>query len=266
MKNLLSEKYVHLFETQIIYRGKEYYKNGFVKKCLKTPEGFISKITGSDNYTVKINLDGDNIEMSCTCPYGSNCKHEYATLLAIDSNKFKEIKLMPKVVKSEYNFINFIKSIPEIDLKNYILKKAEKGENYYNLEEDWKCEFFSFLPKDNKEYFYNEIFNLCLIEDDLPLFIINDYIDNIKKYIDSKDYRYSFIIYSSLIDALCDSNIQIFTSKRIELYSKIGIFARISYRKGNDELKGDINNWIKNYETKNYNGDVYLEDLLLTIR
>jgi len=95
---------------------------------------------------------------------------------------------------------------------------------------------------------------------------INDYIENIKKYIDCKEYDYAFTIYSSLICALCDSKIEISSTKLIDLYSKIGIFARISYRKGSDELKSYINNWINQFAEKDYNDDVYLEDLLLNIR
>lgn len=266
MKNLLGEKYEDLFEPQIIYRGKEYYRNNLVKRCLKTPEGYLAKVIGSKDYNVKIKIMDDDIEMFCDCPYGSNCKHEYATLMAIDNQKYKELNLLPKLVGSKYNFAEFVKLIPENDLKTFIIDKVENEEDFEELEEELKEKFFKYLPKETPEYFYNEIFNLCLIEDDLPTYIINEYIDNIKKQIDCKEYDYAFSIYSSLICALCDSKIEISSTKLIDLYSKIGIFARISYRKGSDELKNYINNWISQFAEKNYYDDVYLEDLLLSIR
>ena len=266
MKNLLTEKYEKLFEPQIIYRGKEYYRNNLVKRCLKTPEGYLAKVNGNRDYNVKINIINDDIEMSCDCPYGLNCKHEYATLMAIDNGKYKELNLLPRLVSSKYNFAEFIKVIPENDLKTFIINKVENEEDFYELEEELKEKFFKYLPKEVPEYFYNEIFNLCLIEDDLPTFMINDYIEKIKKYIDCKEYDYVFTIYSSLICAIYDSKIEISSTKLIDLYSKIGIFARISYRKGSDELKHYINNWINMFAEKNYNDDVYLEDLLLSIR
>lgn len=265
MKELLTEKFKDEFETQIIYRGKDYYRNEKVKKCIKTAEGYIAKVEGNENYNVKIKIDGDDVEMFCDCPYYLNCKHEYATLMAIDNNKYRELDLLPKIVSSNYSLEEFIKSIPEDDLKDFIIERL-KDEEYEELEDDLKDNFIKYLPKESPEYFYNEIFNLCLIEEDIPMVVINDYIDKIKEFVDCKQYDYAFTIYSSIICALCDSKVNITSTKLIDLYSKLGIFARITYRKGNDELKNNINNWIKSFENKNYYDDVYLEDLLLNIK
>ena len=46
MKELLTEKFEDEFESQIIYRGKDYYRKGLVKRCLKTPEGYRAKVIG----------------------------------------------------------------------------------------------------------------------------------------------------------------------------------------------------------------------------
>lgn len=267
MKELLTEKFERKFESQIIYRGKDYFRTGKVKKCIKTPDGYIAKVQGNDDYNVEIKVNNEDIEMFCDCPYSSNCKHEYATLMAIDNNKFKELNLLPKIISSKYSLEDFIKSIPENELKDFIIKRIKEEEYEYEaVEEDLKDNFIKYLPKETPEYFYNEIFNLCLIEEDVPMFVINDYIDKIKEFIDCKQYDYAFTIYSSIICALCDSKIYVTSTKLIDLYSKLGIFARITYRKGNDELKKTINNWIKSFEEKNFYDDVYLEDLLLNIK
>jgi len=264
MKELLTEKFENEFESQIIYRGKDYYKRGLVNRCLKTPDGYFAKVIGNSEYNVKIKIDEDDIEMSCDCPCYSNCKHEYATLMAIDNKKFKELNLLPKIVSSNYSLEEFIKTIPGDELKDFIVKVIK--EEYEEIEDILKDNFLKYLPKECPEYFYNEIFNVCLIEDDLPMYLINNYIEQIKEYIDCQEYAYAFTIYSSIICALCDSKIKVSSTKLIDLYSKLGIFARITYRKGNDELKNNISNWIKSFEEKNFNDDVYLEDLLLNIK
>lgn len=268
IKTKFAEKYQELFENQIIYRGKEYFKNNKVQKVFKFDKGYVSKVSGSYNneYTVHIEVEKDEIIMHCDCPYHNECKHEYATLLAIDDGKFKEIPLKPMIEKTEYSFAEFVSSIPEGELKKYIIKKAEKEECFDEFEEDLKEEFVIYLPKESREFFYTEVYNLCLLEEDLPFFILDEYVETIKKYIDKKDYEYAFVIYSSLIDAICDSGVEMSTTSLLELYTRIGIFARITYRKGNKKLKTSINNWIKKYESSDYNDDVYLEDFMLNIK
>lgn len=264
-ENLLHIKYKNLFAPQIIYRGDEYYRHGHITKCFKSNNNFFSKVIGTDDYTVRIELEEDNIKMSCDCPYGENCKHEYATLLAIDNKNYKELNLLPKIIKNTYSFVDLIKAIPESELKDFIVELAENDEGIEELEEELKEKFFKYLPKQSREYYYNEIYNMCLI-DGFSMREINQYINTISKNISSKDYNQVFIIYSSIIDAIYDSEVDKDDIEIMELYSKLGIYARISYRKGEEELKNNISNWIKKYEEKDYCLDVYLEDFLLTIK
>jgi len=264
MEELLSDKFEDEFESQIIYRGKDYYKKGLVKNCIKTPDGYTAKVIGNSEYNVKIRIDGDDIEMLCDCPYYTNCKHEYATLLAIDNKKYKELNLLPEIVSSNYSLDEFIQTIPEDELKDFLVNIIK--DEFDEIEDELKDTFLKYLPKERPEYFYNKIFNLCLIEEDLPMYLINDYIEQIKEYIDCKDYAYAFTIYSSIICAMCDSKINVSSTKLIDLYSKLGIFARITYRKGNEELKNTINNWISSFKEKDFYNDVYLEDFLLNIK
>ena len=53
-----------------------------------TYTGYVQGSNSSDEYRVTIRVDeDDNIKsMNCTCPYESNCKHEYATIMYIRNN------------------------------------------------------------------------------------------------------------------------------------------------------------------------------------
>ena len=57
MKELLTEKFERKFESQIIYRGKDYFRTRKVKKCIKTPDGYIAKVHGNDDYNVEIKVN-----------------------------------------------------------------------------------------------------------------------------------------------------------------------------------------------------------------
>lgn len=95
---------------------------------------------------------------------------------------------------------------------------------------------------------------------------ITTFLNLAKSSLENGKYEYTFTISSCIIDAgkessYCDCN-EILSDQ----YSKIGMFIRISYRKGNEELKRNIEAWIKKYEGKNYYNDIYLEDMILQIK
>lgn len=48
------------FSYDILRRGYDYYKKGRVKKIIKSKDGFIAKVNGSEEYTVKILIDKKN--------------------------------------------------------------------------------------------------------------------------------------------------------------------------------------------------------------
>lgn len=82
-----------LFTDLIIIRGKEYYKDSMVYNCVKTNNKYTAYVQGSDfdkEYIVEIDCDGEKIvNMTCSCPYESNCKHEYAAIMYIRDNYHK---------------------------------------------------------------------------------------------------------------------------------------------------------------------------------
>lgn len=120
-KRKLSKKYNDLFEEKIIKRGKEYYNDKMVDMLYEYPDRYVATVYGSDNnyYNVIINLLEDNeIEMKCTCPYETNCKHEYATLMAIDDKEYGRNILLE--IPDEEDVELIIKNIPKDKLVKYM--------------------------------------------------------------------------------------------------------------------------------------------------
>ena len=256
IKEKLQEKYKSLFSPQIIFRGRDYYISDKVTELYKdqNSDGYIAKVEGSEYdtfYDVQIMLEEDNIKMSCTCPCIENCKHEYATLMAIDSNKYTIIKLLPVLENEKINIKDFINSIPEDKIREY-LEKCFKSEEYIT-EEKFKKYFSCYLPEKSREYFYNTIFNNF----QLDKVDLNEFLDMAKSSLENGKYKYTFTISSTIIDAAkeseyCDNDDIILNS-----YNKVGMFIRIAYRKGNNGLRAEIQKWIQKYEEKNYYDDIF---------
>lgn len=271
MEKLLSQKFKDEFAPQVRARGVGYYNDEMVYKCFKAKDDYIAKVFSSDDdmtYTVRIELQNDELVMSCTCPYEDNCKHEYATLLCIDNKKYSGLELLPFIDKEEPLLVEFLQNIPEKELKQYLVKLAHI-DNFNITEESLKNHFAQYLTKDTREYFYNTLYNTILM-DDCPMYLINDFADKVRTYVDAKDYEYAFLILSTIIDALFETKknimVNIDTEKLMDIYLKLGTYVRICYRKSNDELKAQIKQWIAKFENEQFNGDAYLEDFLLSIK
>lgn len=84
-----TKKFEDSFNSVIIERGKNYYKEGRVKlKVIKNFEEYHSQVKGSEDniYDIDISFSGDgkSLKYKCNCPCEFPCKHVYATLLEID--------------------------------------------------------------------------------------------------------------------------------------------------------------------------------------
>ena len=94
--DLFSDDIDFLFAPQIVFRGKDYYKNNMIYSCIQANNKYIAYIQGSEfgkEYEVEIEIDGTIVKnMKCNCPYQDKCKHEYATLLWLRENLNKNIK------------------------------------------------------------------------------------------------------------------------------------------------------------------------------
>ncbi|HEY8020441.1 MAG TPA: DEAD/DEAH box helicase, partial [Thermoanaerobaculia bacterium] len=67
-------------------RGTQYYFQRRVKITSATAEAIEATVAGTARYSVRLELDGEVLVVSCTCPYledrGEPCKHVWATILA----------------------------------------------------------------------------------------------------------------------------------------------------------------------------------------
>ena len=75
-----------LFETRILQRGRDYYRQGLVTDLWQECNTLHAVVQGREDYEVAVTLkDHVPVFMDCTCPYaesGSACKHMAAVLFA----------------------------------------------------------------------------------------------------------------------------------------------------------------------------------------
>ncbi len=77
------------FSSRTFSRGRDYYRAGKVTNVSSPEENvFCAIVNGSEKYNVQVKLNdiGRVQKMSCTCPYGSWCKHEAALLIYLKDN------------------------------------------------------------------------------------------------------------------------------------------------------------------------------------
>lgn len=275
MKEKLASKFAYCFEPQIKYRGEAYYDKNKVETVYKCGNHYKGVVWGTEygvSYDVNIIVTENDIDMECSCPYDDDCKHEYATLLAIDANEFINIEFRP-VEDTKIDFDDLIQKIPEEELKQYLLRLNTGNNSIYKR--DLMYRFAAYLPEKKKEYFYNTLCN----EIQLAAFDeygdsealeelqerIKEFVNLSQKVLEKENYNYSFLIVSTLIEAMKEETSTIEKDYLFEEYEKIGKLIRIAFRKGDSDLKNEIKKWIKKIKKLNYYRDIYLEDMIAMI-
>lgn len=265
----LADQMKNEFEYQILKRGINYYKNKNVIAVYKNNNTYYSQVSsdnGIDEYQVKIIEKKDGVEMECDCPCSYPCKHEYATLLAIDNNDIKEIELLPEIEYVDYDLHDIIVKIPSDELKEYILERISKTRLIFNDIETFNKKFNKYIPEQKEGYYYNHLYNLLIMNMSVDNLIV-DYMLKIKDYINYKNYKQAFVIIKSLINAFykVEKNISL---EQIEdgIIAKLGMYARIIYRKIEKPEQEKIDEWINELIIQDFFNDVYLEDMILTIK
>ncbi len=111
---------------RVLRRGEAYFKDGHVTDLKICPEGLLAHVTGTELYTtvVKINENGSGLSSWCSCPYGYNCKHAVALILAY-SERLRRKEGVPVVDESDPDLLR-IKYGPE------------KDEDDYSFDDDYK--------------------------------------------------------------------------------------------------------------------------------
>ena len=264
--NKIIDKNINNFQHQIIKRGKDYYKAGNVIQVIKNKNTFIAKVKGTDYYEVKITIDKDSKTLSCNCdcPCEFSCKHEYAVLLAIKNKKYIEKELKEEIVKNNITLNELIQNIPSAELKQYILKKIfDKNFSDYLLLDfnDFEVDFLKYLPSQHYEYYYNNLYNYVMINDEIRF----DCKYIIKDLINSEKYEEAFFVIKAFIEVANDTKhfekIEIIINK----YSDIALFLRMIYRKSDNILKEKIEEWLEKIRKNKYYNSLYLEDMIVSI-
>ena len=264
--NKIIDKNINNFQQQIIKRGEDYYKAGNVIQVIKNKNFFIAKVEGTNYYEVKINIDNDSKTLSCncTCPCEFLCKHEYAVLLAIKNKKYIEKELKEEIVKNNISLNELIQNIPATELKDYILKIIfnKNFSDYLVLDfNDFEVDFLKYLPSQPYEYYYNNLYNYVMINDEIRF----DCKYIIKDLINSEKYEEAFFVIKAFIEVANDTKhfekIEIIINK----YSDIALFLRMIYRKSDNILKEKIEEWLEKIRKNKYYNSLYLEDMIVSI-
>ena len=132
------------FGSEIIERGKKYFKQGRVRSLVVDGDSVAAVVIGNRDYRVRINLKTGDFKCTCHCEF--NCKHVVAVLLALKEKKLSmkkdEIDTILKD-KSKEELIDLMKKmlISEPNLKkiinNTVQNLKERIENLkMNDEED----------------------------------------------------------------------------------------------------------------------------------
>lgn len=136
------------FLPRILERGWNYYKDGAVQSLTTTPTGYRATVSGTEDYEVEIELEGDDIaEMYCDCPYaddGNYCKHMAAVLYAVEEEEVEvlasgscgESAQADKAKKSKNKkgdqIQEVVASIPEEELRGIVMSLAQQDSSFCN--------------------------------------------------------------------------------------------------------------------------------------
>ncbi|MBT3878964.1 MAG: SWIM zinc finger domain-containing protein [Candidatus Scalindua sp.] len=137
--------------TKILQRGDSYFKSGCVTNLRITPKGLLACVSGTHEYITLVTFEGKGgkkyLSSDCTCPYGTDCKHAVATLLAY-CQAIKEKKTVQVAKSNDPDFERIESGNGEYD--------DEFDEEYDDFETDTFPEKASVKSKKDKE---NEISN-----------------------------------------------------------------------------------------------------------
>ena len=153
------------FGFDIRENGKNYYTSGNVLRCLQNDRTYYAKVRGSNNNIYDVIIDNSDYKVTykCSCQSRYFCKHEYAVLMALSYRDYKKVTLKPEVFVKQIKIHNLIESVPSEDLKAYMLKSIIDNKYTFNLSDF--CEHFPiYIPKQEYEYYYNNLYNALVLD------------------------------------------------------------------------------------------------------
>ena len=128
---------------------------------------------------------------ACSNPKYASVMEKY---LAIKNKKYIEKELKEEIVKNNISLNELIQNIPATELKDYILKIIfnKNFSDYLVLDfNDFEVDFLKYLPSQSYEYYYNNLYNYVMINDEIRF----DCKYIIKDLINSEKYEEAFFCY-----------------------------------------------------------------------
>ena len=244
------KKYSSLFNETIKKRGLDYYKENKVIYCQKIYNKYIARVYGSydNNYKVTIEFTGNTLNLSCTCPCKFNCKHEYATLLAIKNHAYQKVYLKPKVKRQKEPLSIELKKVPAKELKEYFSKNLSNLVNFNknNFEET----FSKYLKGQSYNYYYNNLYNAIITNENYSL-LIYKYKDDIINRLVGRNYRDAFNIIKAIINAFIDTD-KINSIDAFKTIESLSSYQYLIVKEADFKLIQDIKSWYKYIKRNKY--------------
>ncbi len=261
-KQSLTEKCQNDFRYPIRQRGRTYYEDDDIIDCYKDKKNnqYYARVIGSreNPYEVRIEIS-DDVYYQCDCPCDEPCKHEWAVLLAIDNFEYEEVNLKEEIEEKEIDIKEVIEQIPAEELKEYILNGEEEDVWFEMI--PFENNFIKYCPKQGYDFYYNRLYNSLTLNRN-TVSLLTSYIHKIERYLECREYRESFLILQSIIEAFHDTaNLK--KDVLISLFPQFSMFLRIMLRKGKIEIKEEVTSWIMVLRKENYYDNIYLEDMIL---
>lgn len=262
----LLEEYKDKWSYTIQKRGEDYYYSNNVLKVCKTKNKYIAKVAGSSDipYEVTFEVTPNDIDFSCSCPCSFPCKHEYAVLMAISEGSYENVELKQSIKEKDSNIMELIKEIPAEELKEYLLSPIGKDKVVFE-NNTFNKYFRKYLPAQTYEFYYNNLYNSLVLNDNYE-YKIKAYLDRVKQYISGNDFKEVIKIIKAIIQSYKDTDNINFDEYFIDILPSIGMYLRVSYRKGDNIVKEEVNSWIEELEKENYYNNYYLEDIILSLK
>lgn len=255
------------FRKVIQMRGREYYFGGRVASCIRAGENgtdYFAKVAGScgNKYEVEVSIAREGILVDCDCPCDFNCKHEYATLLAIRNHEYETLDLRPKIPKQRISLRELLCQIPAEELKNYFLSR--NLDPRISDEASFRKHFIAYEPQQSYEYYYNRLYNALLLDESSER-ISHEYLEVARSYISARDFSAAFEIIRCIVEAYHDAE-KLNDEADIGGWSEMEMMLRVIAAKSRDGFRDTVVDWFAKLEQQDYYGNVYLENMILLVR
>ena len=164
---------------------------------------------------------------------------------------YEEKELKPYVPAKKLSEEDLIKKIPAEALKKYILSDKGLANTDFDMD-DLEKTFIEYVPKQEYDYYYNNLYNCYLLKDEF-FELYDSYFDEIRTYIDASDYLQAFNVIKSIIEVSHDLDIDI-----VPDLPELGMYFRIAYRKASKEIKKEIEKYVMSLIFHQYYNNCYL--------